>query len=250
MKSSAILVAALASVTLLTGCDIFTLDTYDPPGAILSGQLTYQGEPVGVRSNGVQLELWEPNPTDFESTNTKIPVYVDQEGHYSAAVFNGNYEINLLAGNGPWVTNRTRIPVTVSGDTELDIPVTPFYTIENESFTYLPSAGTTGAIQATFNVGKVDTSRQLEFVGLYISTKQFVDRNIGLAIPNSQRERARSVIQSQLDANAPITISVNLPPDIFETGSPARREEVFVRVGVKTSGVSEMLFTQVQKVAI
>ena len=185
MKSSAKLMATLASVALLAGCDIFTLDTHDPPDATLTGRLVYNGEPVGVRSNEVELELWQPGP-EFE-LDTKIPVYVAQEGTYSAAVHSGEYEINLL--DGPWVSDPTRIPVTVSGETTLDIEVEPFYTIENASFTFDPNVGTTGGITATFNVNQVNTSQPLEFVGVYIGGNYFVDRNLGFAISNSNREK-------------------------------------------------------------
>jgi hypothetical protein len=250
MKSSVLSGTAVAFIVALAGCDgILGIDNYDAPTSFLSGRVVFDGQPVGVRSNGVQLELWQPGP-EFE-LNTKIPVHVDQDGSFSARLFDGAYEINLLANNGPWVTNTTRIPVVVKGTASIDVPVVPFYTIRNEQITYnAAGSGPTGAIQATFNVQQVDGSRQLEYVGLYIGTTSFVDRNIGLAIPNAQRERVRSQIQTQLDANAPISISVNLPADIHVTPSPARRDHVFVRVGVKTVGVAEMLFSPVQKIAI
>lgn len=248
MKSSAKLVATMASVALLAGCDIFTLDTHDPPDAMLMGRVVYNGEPVGVRSNGVQLELWQPGP-EFE-LNTKIPVYVAQEGTYSANVHSGQYEINLLAGNGPWVSDPTRIPVTVSGETTLDIEVEPYYTIENVSYSYDPNVGTTGGITATFTVNQVNTSQPLELVGVYIGGNYFVDRNLGFAISNADRERSRAQVETELAGNQPITITVPLPDDVYETNSPALREEVFVRVGVKTAGVAEMLFTHVEKVGI
>src|SRR5690606_23181620 len=132
----------------------------------------------------------------------------------------------------------------------VDIPVTPFYVIRNEQISFDPNAGTTGAIQATFTVGQIDTSQELEFVGIYVANTNFVDRNISLAIPNSERERTLAQIEAQLAANQPITFSVNLPDNSYETGSPARRERVYVRVGVKTSGIAEMLFTPVYTIEI
>lgn len=248
MKSSAILVAAL-SVTVLGGCNIFEIDNYDAPTTLLTGRVVYQGEPVGVRSNGVQLELWQPSP-EFE-LNQKIPIYVDQDGSFSAMIFDGDYQINLLANNGPWVSNTTRIPLTVSGNMSVDIPVVPHYNVRNPAITFNPTGGGPhGTIQATFTVDQIDTSRQLEYVGVYIGDKLFVDRNIGYAISNAVRERARTAIQTQLNTNAPITISVPLPANVYETNSPDRRKHVFVRVGVKTVGLAEMLFTPVQRIDI
>ena len=34
-------------------------DNYDAPNAILSGKVVYEGEAVGVRTNGTQLERWQ-----------------------------------------------------------------------------------------------------------------------------------------------------------------------------------------------
>src|SRR5690606_6382073 len=108
---------------------------------------------------------------------------------------------------------------------------------------YDPSVGTTGAITVTFNVNGVDTSRAIEYVGVYIGGNYFVDRNLGFVIPNAARERTAAAIATQLANNEPITITVPPPDDVYQTGSPALREKVYVRVGVKTAGVGEMLFT-------
>jgi hypothetical protein len=250
MKSSVRLGAVLASILVLAGCDgILGIDNYAAPTSFLTGRVVFDGQPVGVRSNGVQLELWQPGP-GFE-LNTKIPVHVDQDGTFSVRVFDGSYELNLLANNGPWVSNPSRIPVVVSGTASVDVPVVPFYAIRNAQIVHNPAGGApTGAIQATFNVVRVNGSREIEYVGLYINTSAFVDRNLGLPIPNAQRERVRSLIQAQVDANAPISISVNLPANIHVTPSPERRDHVFARVGVKTVGVAEMLFSPVMKIGI
>lgn len=249
MRLSRAMVVSLLPVALLTGCDgIFSIDNWDPPNAILSGELLFNGEPVGLRMNGVTLQLWQVEP-QYELEGD-ITVYVDQDGRYSAAVFDGVYEINLVSGNGPWVDDPTRRRVEVRGDTEFDIPVQPYYTIENETITYSPTPGPGGMVTATFQVGQHNTSRALEYVGVYVGTTLFVDRTNGLSIPNSVRERSRAAIADILEENGFVTIAVDLPEDIHLTPSPARRTHVFVRVGVKTVGVSEMLFSKVHKVEI
>lgn len=247
MKASAIFGPGLVSMLVLAGCDITGLDNDDAPSSILSGQVVFEGEPVGVRSNGVELELWEPG-WDFD---LKIPVHLDQDGTFKAMVFDGSYEMNLLSDNGPWVNDLTRIPIEVRGEASIEVPVTPYYVIRDEQLVYnAEGGGPTGAIRATFNVRQIVTSQALEYVGLYINGTTFVDRNTSLSIPNDERERTGEQILPQLNANEPITISVQLPENIYETGSPERREYVFVRIGVKTVGVSEMLFTPVHKVPI
>jgi hypothetical protein len=249
MNKRAIIGALLAPV-LLAGCDnIFGLDNYAEPNAMLSGEVVFEGQAVGVRSNGVQLELWQPGP-EFE-LNTKIPVYVDQNGSFSASVFNGDYELNLLPGNGPWLNNPTRIPVQVRGNTTVQVPVTPYYTIRSPAVTLNTGVNApVGAIQGTFQIGQIDTSRNLEFVGMYVGTTAIVDRANGLSIPNAQRERTLAALGGVANLGNPVTISVNLPAGIHLTPSPARRDHVFVRFGVKTVGVAELMFSPIFKVAI
>lgn len=241
--------ALLVSVIAAAGCDgIFSTDNWDPPGSMLTGAVVFNGQPVGVRTNGVQLDLWQIEP-EYELED-RIPVYVDQDGTYSVALFDGTYDIVLRAGNGPWVDDPTRHRVVVRGNTTFDVPVKPYYTIQNESYTYSPEPGPGGSITATFTVGRHDTSRAVEYVGVYIGTTTFVDRTNAISIPNNVRERSGSAIQQELESGSPITITVNLPDNIHLTPSPARRNEVFVRVGVKTVGVAEMAFSQVTKVGI
>jgi hypothetical protein len=222
-RSSSIL-ALLALATLLAACDYGVFDNYDEPSSLLTGRVVYQGNPIGVRSNGVQLELWQPG---YE-LNQKIPIYIDQDGSFSAVLFDGDYQLNLLAGNGPWVDIRDTLEIQVRGQAEVEVPVVPYYTIENASM-----AHSAGVVTANFELGSVDTSRELEYVGLYVSTTHFVDRsNMAVRI-----ERELADIPSLDD---PINLSVGLTDDLRE------RAEVYVRVGVKTEGVDELLFTPVQ----
>ena len=226
MKRSFSILASLALAASLAACEFGVFDNYDEPNALLTGRVVYQGSPVGVRSNGVQLELWQPG----YDLNQKIPIYVDQDGSFSAMVFDGEYKLNLLAGNGPWVDIRDTLQVQVQGQTQVDVPVVPYYTIENPSISHAA-----GVVTASFEVGSVDTSRELEYVGLYVSTTHFVDRST-MAV---RTERDRADLTSLDD---PVSLSVELTDDLQE------RADIYVRVGLKTEGVDELLFTPVQKI--
>lgn len=235
MRSSAIVSTVLASITVLAGCDnIFGTDNYDPPSSTLTGQVVYEGEPVGVASNTVELELWQP---EFE-LDEKIEVFVDQDGSFSAVLFDGSYEINLLPGSGPWVDNPGRIPFELSGEMDLEVPVVPYYTIEGENI-----VNNNDVIEATFSIGQVEPSREIEHVGLYVSTTLFVDRT-------------NQVVQTELaggdidDVGGTIDLSVELPDDIRVAPGPDPRTAVFVRVGVKTAGVADMIFSPVYEIAL
>ena len=84
-----------ASILMFAGCKY---DNYTAPQSVLSGTVGYQGAGIGVRSNAVQLELWQRGWQLF----SKIPVYVQQDGTYKAILFDGDYKLTYLKGVGPW----------------------------------------------------------------------------------------------------------------------------------------------------
>jgi hypothetical protein len=208
----------LAAIAFL-GCE---KDNYNAPSSILSGKVTYNDAPIGLRSNGVQLELWQYGYGLF----SKIPVYVTQDGTFSAQLFDGDYKLVLLNGNGPWVSSSDSIDVKVSGATTVNVPVTPYFIITQSSITH----PTDSTVTATVSIQQVDTSLPLEAVNLYVGTTSVVDavRNVASAqIPAS----------AITDITQPIALSLVLPTE--------RRGDslLFSRIGVKTTGVAEQIYT-------
>jgi hypothetical protein len=248
IRKSFALTGCVAALGCLSGCDnILGIDNLDAPTSVLSGRVVYNGQPLGLRSNGVSLELWQ---TDAEcgtrcELNQKIPVQVDYNGNFRALVFDGSYKLNSLPNNGPWASKPDTIRFDVSGDYTTDFTVTPHYTVLTP--TYVRGAPTTaapgGTVTATFKVGRVDTSKALELVGIYVGTTAIVDRTNSLTIANNLRERTLAQVTTQVTNNQDISITVTLPPDIYNTSSPYVREYVFVRVGVKTAGIAELLYS-------
>jgi hypothetical protein len=212
-------------VVLLAACK---KDNFDPPESWITGKVVYNNLPLGVRSNGVQLELWQRGFANF----SKIPVYVAQDGTFSANVFDGDYKLTRLKGNGPWADNTDTIDVSVRGSAVVDVPVDPFFIIRNETFS---RTGTT--INTSFNLQRVNTSRALEAVRLYIGATTIVDQNNNAA-------NAQKAASAVTDLTQPVTLSLNVPASL------ANRDYVFVRVGVKTSGVGEWLYSMPQKIAL
>jgi hypothetical protein len=117
------------SIILLCSLGLFSCeyDNYDAPKALLSGNVVYQGEPIRVASNEVFLELWEPG---WQLRN-RIDVVMDEEGSYSASLFDAEYKMVFRANQGPFrmVTNpetqSDTIMVNVRGNTQKDIEVVP-----------------------------------------------------------------------------------------------------------------------------
>lgn len=219
MKIINFLIILCFAAVAFSGCE---KDNYQAPSSILSGKITYNDAQIGLRSNGVQLELWQHGYQLF----TKIPVFVEQDGSFSARLFNGDYKLVLLNGNGPWVSNTDSIDVKVNGATTVNVPVTPYFTITQSSVTR-PNDST---VTATVSIQQVDASLPLESVNLYTGTTNIVDavRNVASAqVPAS----------AITDITQPITVSLVLPAD--------RRGDslLFSRVGIKTAGVTEQLYT-------
>jgi hypothetical protein len=224
MQRFFVLSIALAMVAI-AGCK---KDNYEAPEAILKGQVVYQDQPIGLRSNGVQLELWQPG---FD-LSTKIPMYIAQDGTFSASVFNGNYKLVLLRGNGPWVNNSDTMDVAVSGTTEIDVPVTPYFMIKGAN---LSQSGTT--LTASFSLQQVNNSLPLEAVSVYIGSTTIVDQVNNVA----SASRAAAEIP---DISQPITLTASIPPSLAAKGY------FFARVGVKTAGVAELIYTIPQRIDV
>lgn len=208
---------------LVTGCK---KDNFEKPASTLTGTVVYNKEAIGVRSNGVQLELWQRGFQLF----TKIPVHVAQDGSFSASLFDGNYKLVRLPGNGPWVNNRDSIDITVNGNTVVEVPVQPYFIIRNA---IAAKAGT--VVTATFSIERVNTDQPLESASLYVGKTNIVDavNNLG----------STTLSADQIgDITAPVTVNVNIPAAL------SGQTFFYARIGVKTAGVAERIYTQPIKI--
>lgn len=221
LRSSIFLFMLLNMLTI--GCK---KDNYEKPSGTLNGKVVYNKEAIGLRSNGVQLELWQHGFEVF----TKIPVYIAQDGSFSASLFNGSYKLVLLAGNGPWVNNTDSIDVSVNGTTTIEVPVQPYFIIKNA----VASKSGTNVI-ATFSIERVNNTRALESASLYLGRNNIVDAVINLATVT----RGAADIG---DIAGPVTITAAIPPAL------ANEPFFFARVGVRTAGIAEQIYTQPIKI--
>lgn len=195
-------------------------DNFEEPKSKLSGQIVYNGEAVGLRSNGVQLELWQHGYELFQ----KIPVYVDQNGNYSAMLFDGDYKMTMIRGNGPWLDRTDSIDVQVRGSQIMDVEISPYYYISNTSISRSGSN-----LDVTFTIQGVNTDRALEFASIYMGRTSITD-----AVRNEGSHRVNA---EDITLGTPITIQVPIPASL------ASNSEIFVRIGAKTTGVPELIYT-------
>ena len=210
----------LLMAIMLASCEF---DNFEEPKSTLTGRLVYNGEALGLRSNGVELELWQRGYDLFQ----KIPVYVAQDGTFSAVLFDGDYKMTLIRGNGPWMDRTDSIDVQVRGSQMIDVEVQPYYVVNNTSVSVNGNN-----LSVTFTIDGVNPDRNLEFAAIYMGRTSITD-----AVRN---EGVFNIAADQIVSGTPVTVEFPIPEGL------AGRSEIFVRVGAKTVGIPELVYTQVE----
>lgn len=143
-------------------------DNYDEPESELTGKVIYKGEAVGVRQTdgAVQMQLYQ----DGYELYTSIPVYITQEGTFSAKLFNGTYKLVTRSLNGPWVNDRDTVIVKVNGRTTVEYPVDLYYSLSNVKFDIVGDS-----LVSTFTVSQESGSQTIDYISLLVNKTKFVD---------------------------------------------------------------------------
>ena len=224
MKLKYIMLIFTTAGLLLAGCEY---DNFEAPKATLSGKVVYQGNAVSVRNNGPQLELWQ----DGFALKSPITVNISQDGSYSAILFNGRYKL-VRRADAPWQQQASdTLIVNVNGNTRYDVPVSPYFTISNDTF------GKSGNnITARFVVNKNIPTANLELVRLYLGKSILTDQ--------VQREFLVDGNVANIVSGQPTEITASLPDNLKDL------DYIFARIGVKSSSAGEYYYTQVQKIAL
>lgn len=209
-------------------------DNYEEPSATLSGRIVYKGEPLNFEYNRVNYELYQPG---FGKTGPIGSVFTP-EGGFSHVLFDGNYKLVVPSGQGPFVWKQTAagkpdsIVITLKGNTSLDIEVMPYFMIRTPQLSF---AG--GKVTGTCKLEKIVTdnnAKNIERVTLYISKLQFADSQTNVATTNL----AGSAITDMNNVSLSVTVPTLTPTQNY----------VFARIGVKFSGVDDMIFAPTKKI--
>ena len=233
MKNILHYIVAVIAGSVLMACE---KDNYEPPSALLSGRLLYQGEPVYVEYDRVSYDLYQD---DFGKTGPLSSTFT-QEGEFSQLLFDGDYKLVIPAGQGPFVTlqNDTggadTIPIALRGSMTQDIEVIPFWMIRNTQWT----AGGNN-VTGTFALEQIATggnAREIESATLYVSKTMFA---------NSQTNVATATIEGGgiADVNN-VRLSV-VVPELVPT-----QDYVFASIGVKFAGVDDLIFSPTEKITL
>ena len=226
---------ALFCFALSLGLAACETDNFEAPESKLEGNIVYQGEPLHLGYNEVNFQLWEPG----WQKKGPIEVPVDQDGSYSALLFDAQYKLVFRPNQGPFRTIQNgslsdTVVVKVNGSQNLDIEVMPYYMIRNAQL-----SGANRTVTANFKLEQIiadANAKNVERVYLYVNKTAFVDRGNNIA----NKDLAGGNIT---DMNN-IGLTVNVPAI-----SPAQNY-VFARVGLKIAGVEDMLYSPVQKIQI
>ncbi|KRT16256.1 hypothetical protein ASU31_08750 [Pedobacter ginsenosidimutans] len=225
MKIKFLTIFIAATSLFLASCGEY--DNFDAPEFTLSGKVVYQNKPLGVRNNGPRFELWQ----DGYALRSPIYVYMNQDGSFSAKLFAGQYKLTRMA-DAPWLQQATdTIRVNVTGDTNLDVPVTPYFNITNETF-----AKSGNTISANFVVNKVVQTANVELVRLYLGKSILTDQVL--------RDVRVDGNVSSLVFGSPTTLSADIPDNLKTL------DFIYARVGVKATVAGEYVYSQVQKIAL
>lgn len=223
MKTTILVITILCSL-LLTGCQY---DNYDEPKSILSGQVIFDGQPVGTRTNATRLGLWQ----DGYEFRSEIPVYIAQDGHFSVALFDGDYKMVRKSG-APWEAQvNDTLYIKVKGNTVVNVPVNPYFIIRNESF----QKGT-GTITAKFVLDKVVETANLHTVNLYLGRSILTDEN--------KNEGVQACDITQIVLGQETTITAEIPVDKI------KGNYLFARIGVRSTASNEFCYTQSCKIEL
>ncbi|MFB6342748.1 DUF3823 domain-containing protein [Saccharicrinis sp. FJH62] len=224
----------LTMIILLTCFASCSYDNYKEPESFLKGQIVYQGDPIGVSVTDVSFELWEPG----WQKRTPIDVAVDQDGSFSAKLFNAEYKLIIPSFQGPFKmlineeTGSDTIIVNLNGNKDLDIEVLPYYMIRNTEFSVEDNI-----ITATFKAEQIisgSDARSIDRVYLYINKTMFVDYRWNIS---------SAQIGGRYVTNPDSVLMKVKVPDMVPV-----QTYVFARVGLKIMGVEDMIFSDIQKV--
>lgn len=202
-------------------------DNYDEPTSIISGQITTNGKPIGVRGTGevVQLQLYQ----DGYELKAHIPVYVSQDGSFKAKVFDGQYRLTARSNNGPWVNNTESVTVDLKGNAQVNFEVKPYFLLDNVKI----ALNAAKEIESSFTLSKEVDAASLNYYMLLISKTAFVDDGTNIF---------------RKDYNTPISGTISLSEDVSALKELAGNGPLFARVGVRANGADQAIYSAVIKI--
>ena len=221
-------------------------DNFAPPQSTFSGRVVYKGDPILVQSANVTapnnnsdfpvyLELWQA----AYNNRSSIRIPLKQDGSFSALLFDGNYKLIVPNGQGPFLWKRTAantpdsLNINIQGSQTMDIEVMPYYMLRSPQFT-VSGRKVAGSVKLEKIITDAVNGKTVERVSLYVNTTQFVDAGNSI----NKADLAGSAIK---DLNSVSLTTADIPALV------PSQSYVYARIGLKITGVEDMIYTPVQK---
>ncbi len=203
------------------------LDNRDEPESTIRGRVVYNGEAVGVRGTGeaVQLQLFQ----DGYELRNPVPVYVTQDGTFEIKIFDGEYKLVTRNNNGPWVNDRDTTVVRLQGVTDVDLEVTPLFTLSNVSL-----ALNGGSLSASFQVNQVTQGWDIDYATIVVGRTLFVD------------DVSYTARRDLSNVNTGVLITESL--DLTENADFKNGRALYARIGLRAAGKDQSIYSQVIKI--
>jgi hypothetical protein len=228
------------------------------PTSIISGKITYNGEPVGLMSTNNQLNsgvatqnlntffLRQTGPQPLSGGDLRVVAKSD--GTFTYPTFDGEYTILPVPYKAPY-QNFAPISFTLKGNQTVDIPVTPYFWVSNVTSTFVDSVlNITFRLDRTtpnyVNASGATVVPDLEFVRVYFGTTNKADNSANIF----QRGPFTTTAQG-ININGNCTLSINLKGTGMTTLEKqtlkAQTGKLFARIGIKTRNITDPLFAKV-----
>lgn len=218
-----LLYTLIATALFIQGCG---KDNYDRPESVISGKVTFNGQPLNLKGTGeaVQLKLYQPG---YE-LNAEVPVYVSQEGSFEVKIFDGQYKLVARDNNGPWVNSTDTVTIDLRGNAEVNYEVNPYFLVEGTQLGLSPDNTLTGSFSIVKNVA----SAEMSYYTVIVSKTAFVDE-----VSNFYRKDYTTA------SGTTITVSEDLSAD--ETVKTATA--LYARIGVRATSADQAIYSEVIK---
>ena len=212
---------AITVAVIISGC---SLDNYDEPSSHLTGSVSFNGNPIGLCHGKVSFHLYQ----EGYGKNGPIPVYLSQDGRFSALLYNGTYRIEAIDNNGPWENNIEPVDLEVAGDVNIEIPVSPYYVLSDVSIVLNGSE-----VRSVCNVSEVSAGKEARQLFLCIGTTRFIS------------DQSYSYVGRK--NKMPVTIGGNgINMDISDIME--EYDILYARLGLQMNGLQECIYSEVVRI--
>lgn len=229
-------ISALSLIAMLLAACSTEIDNWDYPRSVVSGQFVYKGQPMrlmSTASDATGSNMLQLHQTGGDWIQGFVKVFAKEDGTFTVNAFDGDYYLTLTPGRGPWQPNMDTVRFSLNGEKrDLNFEVTPYFWISDFKDSYADST-----LTATFKLEKIVPAADLERVVVELGTTAIVD--------NLSKAYEKSFTAINTGTN---TITLDLKElSGAEKANLRRTGYLFARVGVKTAGVSDMIYSQTVK---